>query len=84
MQTKAVKCLKFLLWYIYIGKNRSHRRGGFCDETDSSTPFPVLPEGFSRVRFVALSLESGNENLQIRSLEFVLEPDPGFSPRLDL
>lgn len=53
-------------------------------ETDSSTPRAVLPQGFSQVRFVALGLETENENLQIRSQAFVSEPDPGFSPRPDL
>lgn len=62
-------------------------RGGAAScatETDSSTPLAVLPEGFSQVRFVALSLETENENLQIRSQGVVSEPDPGFSPQLDL
>lgn len=49
-------------------------------ETDSSTPLPVLPEGFSQVRFLALGLGPENENLQIRSQRVVSEPDPGFSP----
>ena len=53
-------------------------------ETDSSTPLPVLPEGFSQVRFLALGWETENENLQIRSQGVVTEPDPGFSPQLDL
>lgn len=53
-------------------------------ETDSSTPLPVLPEGFSQVRFLALGLGPENENLQIRSQRVVSEPDPGFSPPIQL
>lgn len=55
-------------------------------ETDSSTPLPVLPEGFSQVRFLALGSGTENENLQIRSQGVVSEPDPEFSPptQLDL
>lgn len=35
-------------------------------ETDSSTPLSVLPEGFSQVRFISLSLETENETPQIK------------------
>lgn len=53
-------------------------------ETDSSTPLPVLPEGFSQVRFLAIGSAAENENLQIRSQGVVSEPDPGFSPPIQL
>lgn len=60
------------------GSERLRRR-----QTDSSTPRPVLPEGFSQVQFLALGSGTENENLQIRSQGFMSEPDPGFSPRVE-
>lgn len=78
LETFCCTCLE-----IEMGKQTS-RASFSVTETDSSTPLSVLPEGFSQVRFISLSLETENETPQIRSQGFMLEPDPGFSPQLDL
>lgn len=80
--SKCIYTYNFQLWLCRQtdGTKASSWAASSLTETDSSTPLPVLPEGFSQVQFLALGLGTENENLQIRSQGVVSEPDPEFSP----